>query len=72
MVKSNRYNILENYSNIEMKNNIELSVKLSKLFYISDDKLKKGVKGLSDSEVEKLLDKSMILFRFLQVLVQFF
>jgi len=31
-----------------------------------DDKLKKGVKGLSDSEVEKLLDKSMILFRFLQ------
>jgi len=31
-----------------------------------DDKLKKGVKGLSDSEVEKLLDKSMILFRYLQ------
>lgn len=31
-----------------------------------DDKLKKGVKGLSDTEVEKLLDKSMILFRFLQ------
>ena len=54
-----------------MKNNI-IYVILLKLFYISDDKLKKGVKGLSDSEVEKLLDKSMILFRFLQVLVQFF
>ena len=32
-----------------------------------DDKLKKGVKGLSDAEVESVLDKSMILFRFLQV-----
>ena len=32
-----------------------------------DDKLKKGVKGLSDNEVEQVLDKSMILFRFLQV-----
>ena len=32
-----------------------------------DDKLKKGVKGLSDAEVEQVLDKSMILFRFLQV-----
>ena len=31
-----------------------------------DDKLKKGVKGLSDAEVENVLDKSMILFRFLQ------
>jgi len=31
-----------------------------------DDKLKKGVKGLSDAEVESVLDKSMILFRFLQ------
>jgi len=31
-----------------------------------DDKLKKGVKGLSDVEVELVLDKSMILFRFLQ------
>ncbi len=28
-----------------------------------DDKLKKGVKGLSDAEVEQVLDKSMILFR---------
>jgi cullin 3 len=28
-----------------------------------DDKLKKGVKGLSDAEVESVLDKSMILFR---------
>lgn len=31
-----------------------------------DDKLKKGVKGLTDAEVENVLDKSMILFRFLQ------
>merc|ERR1719411_25220 len=31
-----------------------------------DDKLKKGVKGLTDVEVEQVLDKSMILFRFLQ------
>jgi len=31
-----------------------------------DDKLKKGVKGLSDAEVEQVLDKAMILFRFLQ------
>ncbi len=31
-----------------------------------DDKLKKGVKGLSDAEVELVLDKAMILFRFLQ------
>ena len=30
-----------------------------------DDKLKKGVKGLSDAEVESVLDKSMILFRYL-------
>jgi hypothetical protein len=29
-----------------------------------DDKLKKGVKGLSDAEVESVLDKSMILFRY--------
>jgi len=29
-----------------------------------DDKLKKGVKGLSDVEVEHVLDKSMILFRY--------
>ena len=36
-----------------------------------DDKLKKGVKGLSDAEVESVLDKSMILFRFLQVIKQF-
>ena len=28
-----------------------------------DDKLKKGVKGLSDAEVEQVLDKAMILFR---------
>ena len=31
-----------------------------------DDKLKKGVRGLTDAEVESVLDKSMILFRFLQ------
>lgn len=29
-----------------------------------DDKLKKGVKGLSDAEVESVLDKAMILFRY--------
>ena len=37
-----------------------------------DDKLKKGVKGLSDVEVEQVLDKSMILFRFLQEKVVWF
>ena len=37
-----------------------------------DDKLKKGVKGLSDAEVEQVLDKSMILFRFLQEKVTLF
>ena len=31
-----------------------------------DDKLKKGVKGLTEVEVEALLDKSMVMFRFLQ------
>lgn len=31
-----------------------------------DDKLKKGVKGLTEQEVEAILDKSMVLFRFLQ------
>jgi len=31
-----------------------------------DDKLKKGVKGLTEAEVEGLLDKSMVMFRFLQ------
>ncbi|KAJ7392623.1 Cullin-3 [Desmophyllum pertusum] len=31
-----------------------------------DDKLKKGVKGLSEQEVEIVLDKCMVLFRFLQ------
>lgn len=31
-----------------------------------DDKLKKGVKGLTEAEVEVLLDKSMVMFRFLQ------
>ena len=28
-----------------------------------DDKLKKGVKGLTDVEVEQVFDKAMILFR---------
>ena len=32
-----------------------------------DEQLKKGVKGPSDQEVEQVLDKSMMLFRFLQV-----
>jgi cullin 3 len=31
-----------------------------------DDKLKKGVKGMSEQEIELVLDKSMVLFRFLQ------
>lgn len=42
--------------------------------YISlfiDDKLKKGLKGVSDEEVEIVLDKVMVLFRFIQVLLKF-
>lgn len=31
-----------------------------------DDKLKKGVKGMSDQEIEHVLDKTMVLFRFIQ------
>ncbi|XP_074104942.1 cullin 3 [Cotesia typhae] len=31
-----------------------------------DDKLKKGVKGMSEQEIEGILDKTMVLFRFLQ------
>jgi len=31
-----------------------------------DDKLKKGVKGLSEQEIDQVLDKAMVLFRFLQ------
>eukprot|EP00112_Aurelia_sp_Birch-Aquarium-sp1_P011658 Seg2450.2 transcript_id=Seg2450.2/GoldUCD/mRNA.D3Y31 product=Cullin-3 protein_id=Seg2450.2/GoldUCD/D3Y31 len=31
-----------------------------------DDKLKKGTKGLSEQEIEAVLDKTMVLFRFLQ------
>ena len=31
-----------------------------------DDKLRKGVKGLSEPEIDQLLDKSMVLFRYLQ------
>ncbi|CAG0901378.1 unnamed protein product [Darwinula stevensoni] len=31
-----------------------------------DDKLKKGVRGMTESEIENVLDKSMVLFRFLQ------
>lgn len=31
-----------------------------------DDKLKKGVKGMSDHEIEQVLDKTMVLFRFIQ------
>ncbi|KAK3583652.1 hypothetical protein CHS0354_021390 [Potamilus streckersoni] len=31
-----------------------------------DDKLKKGVKGMTEQEIEAVLDKSMVLFRFLQ------
>lgn len=31
-----------------------------------DEKLKKGVKGMTEQEIETVLDKSMVLFRFLQ------
>lgn len=31
-----------------------------------DQKLKKGVKGMTESEIETVLDKTMVLFRFLQ------
>lgn len=31
-----------------------------------DDKLKKGVKGMTEQEIEAVLDKSMVLFRFLE------
>jgi hypothetical protein len=31
-----------------------------------DDKLKKGVKGLTEQEIDCVLDKSMVLFRYLQ------
>uniref|UniRef100_A0A1I7X6F7 CULLIN_2 domain-containing protein n=1 Tax=Heterorhabditis bacteriophora TaxID=37862 RepID=A0A1I7X6F7_HETBA len=31
-----------------------------------DDKLRKGIRALNDNELETLLDKSMVLFRFLQ------
>lgn len=31
-----------------------------------DDKLKKGVKGMTEAEIEAVLDKTMVLFRYLQ------
>lgn len=31
-----------------------------------DDKLKKGVKGMTEQEIEHVLDKTMVLFRYLQ------
>ncbi|CAB3386853.1 Hypothetical predicted protein [Cloeon dipterum] len=31
-----------------------------------DDKLKKGVRGMSEQEIESVLDKAMVMFRFLQ------
>ncbi|XP_059478079.1 cullin-3 [Neocloeon triangulifer] len=31
-----------------------------------DDKLKKGVRGMSEQEIEAVLDKAMVMFRFLQ------
>lgn len=31
-----------------------------------DDKLKKGVKGMTETEIEQILEKTMVLFRFLQ------
>lgn len=31
-----------------------------------DDKLRKGLKGLTDNDIESVLDKVMMLFRYLQ------
>ncbi|KAK8758915.1 hypothetical protein V5799_003454 [Amblyomma americanum] len=31
-----------------------------------DDKLKKGLKGMTEQEIEQVLDKTMVLFRYLQ------
>merc|ERR1712142_1143658 len=31
-----------------------------------DDKLKKGVKGMTEQEIEAVLDKTMVLFRFIE------
>jgi len=31
-----------------------------------DDKLKKGVRGMTEQDIETVLDKTMVLFRFLQ------
>lgn len=34
-----------------------------------DDKLKKGVKGMTETEIENILDKSMVLFRCVKILM---
>jgi cullin 3 len=36
------------------------------LSFFIDDKLKKGVRGMTELEIEMVLDKTMVLFRFLQ------
>lgn len=46
-----------------------LNLNLKSPEYLSlfiDDKLKKGVKGMTEQEIENVLDKTMVLFRFLQ------
>lgn len=52
---------------LEFEHFLNLNVKSPEfLSLFVDDKLKKGVKGLSEQEVEIVLDKCMVLFRFLQ------
>ena len=63
-------NVLSIFMSKVISSDFEHFLNLSKrspeyLSLFIDDKLKKGVKGLSDAEVESVLDKSMILFRFL-------
>ena len=46
-----------------------LNLNLKSPEYLSlfiDDKLKKGVKGMTEQDIELVLDKTMVLFRFLQ------
>jgi cullin 3 len=46
-----------------------LNLNLKSPEYLSlfiDDKLKKGVKGMTEQEIEQVLDKTMVLFRYLQ------
>lgn len=59
-----------NYCHSLNKNRYFINLNQKSPEYISlfiDDKLKKGLKGVSDEEVEIVLDKVMVLFRFIQV-----